>query len=157
MSIQRVSVRKRRAFKMVWNNRHRENDVFSIALWIYVVARVCGLFPFSVKFDDKSKSGKVYMTLVDYIWAVGAISFFVGGIVFVYLHDISDMPYTLIEKFIVKLTTISGSLILIFSIYMDIFNRHHIWSLFVKFHEFDTTVCFYQILLLTIKIIPTKL
>lgn len=125
----------------MWNNRPKKTDVFSIALWMYVLARCFGFWPFSVKFSDKQKSGKVVVTLLDICWMVGAVSAY-GLCCWLshYLIDLSNVPFTPLELMLSLLARTSGITIAMLSIVLDLFNRSRIWSIIVKFSEFDEEV-----------------
>lgn len=125
----------------MWKNRPRKNNVFSIALWIYVLARCFGFWPFSVKFTDKQKSGKVVVTFLDILWVAGAVSVYGLCCWFSFFYiDLKSQPFSQLEIFLASYTQFSAITIAMLSIILDLINRSRIWSIIVKFGEFDEEV-----------------
>lgn len=118
-----------------------KKDVFSIALWIYVLARCFGFWPFSIKFSDKQKSGKVVITLLDILWVLGAMSAYGLCCWFSFFYiDLKNQPFSQLEIFLASWAQFSGITIAMLSIILDLINRSRIWSIIVKFSEFDEEV-----------------
>lgn len=125
---------------MMWKNRPNKTGVFSIVLWIYVIARCFGFWPFSVKFNSMQRTGQVVVTSLDILWMVVALAAY-GTCFWLTLFNIhADLPYSALEITMTLLTQLSRVTIAILSILLDMINRFRIWKIIVRFSEFDDEV-----------------
>lgn len=127
---------------MFWKNYAKNNDVFSIALWVYIYLRIFGLWPFSVQFDRKNRSSSIHVTKLDLLWIVAAVAVY---LIFLYIYEFFNNSPTSFSFIIVrlsKITQLCDFIIVIFSIFLDLINRHRIWQLILNFNDFDQEVYF---------------
>lgn len=125
---------------MFWNNKHPKDSVFSVILWVYVISRLFGFWPFSIVFDEKRKTSNARVTITDWIWFFVAIVLYASFIYFNDLDKYKDLPHSFIEICASQLTLIGGNMIAILSIIMDMLNRGRICRVIEMFNEFDAEV-----------------
>lgn len=126
--------------KMIWKDCNRTNNVFSIALWIYIIARAFGSWPFTIEFNAKSRTSRVQVTKLDLIWFL--LSLCIYGLFnwFAVFEQIRQLQLSLVEILISQITQISSILVTMLSIAMDMINRNVIWQMILIFHRFDEEV-----------------
>lgn len=122
---------------MSWQSGRSRSDVFSVVFWMYVVARCFGYWPFSVNRRSKSRCSQIRITRIDLAWFVGAI------ILHTLFHWLAVMGQAIDEnQSYAEMTTeqifkISGLVVTVMSIVMDMRNRHLLWDIILKFNKFD--------------------
>lgn len=127
---------------MIWKNRPNGNNVFSVTLRLYIFARIFGYWPFSVHFNESQRSSKVYLTILDWLWVIIAISLYIASSQMTsFQHSIYD-NFSFIATFVSRMIEISDIIFTIISILLDLINRRRIWNLIVSYSEFDEEVRF---------------
>lgn len=128
------------ATKWFWKNRLKENDIFSTTLCVYLVARIFGYLPFSIKFRKRNKLGRVEVRLFDKLWFVTAISIRLIFVCYTKGLIAATNHYTHFEDFLYQSVHTAGILMECFTITFEMFNRNEIWSIVVAINEFDEEV-----------------
>lgn len=137
---------------MVWNSRPSNgNDFFSLASLFYVMIRVFGFWPFSIEFigrvTNKKIQSVVCVKLHDWIWLILSLAIYVVLIIVVVFNmnlaaqdRNTTEKSTTVEAIISDIAIVSGILVVIFSIIMDMINRKDLWHIITIFNEFDEEV-----------------
>lgn len=127
---------------MIWHKRDKRNDIFSLTLWVYVMARVFGFWPFTIRFDENRNKPIVCVTKFDYAWFCMSIVFYIMFIHFAVMDHSGhiDQKFTFIEVSLNKMTTLNHILVALLCIILDMVNREVLWKIILKFKAFDDEV-----------------
>lgn len=109
-------------------------------LWVYMIARPFGYWPFQIEFNEKYKTGNVRVTFIDMLWLAMLILIYsaTAWYYFAVGRD-ENASYTLIEILMNELTILFCMEPILSSI-LDLSNRRIIWKIIVTFYEFDEQV-----------------
>lgn len=113
-------------------------NVISYSLWVFNVAKLFGFIPFSVR--KKGMMREPHVTIWNVIWMVITISVYGLCIYAVFAQDYANLPYSQLQVLIVNTANMSGGLVAIFGIVMDLVNRRRIWKMTETFNDFDSEV-----------------
>lgn len=125
---------------MIWKGCQRRNDIFSLTLWVYVLARMCGFWPFSMSFKAKNRSSRVKVTIFDVIWFVFALVFYSVSLRIVTnnpMQDSVEMEVSFTEVALNQLAQYAQIFIILLCIVLDMVNRNVLWNIILKFKSFD--------------------
>lgn len=140
---------------MIWKNLSLKNsDIFSLTSWIYVMARVIGYWPFSVKFNKRfgntNMKSVVNVKLRDFIWYMLSIIIAVIPISFPLIAMIARddtrnvaLHTRFIELLVGNISLMLSTLSALFCLIMDMINRNDIWQIITIYKEFDEEVNIY--------------
>lgn len=123
---------------MVWNHPKNNNDIFSLTFCVYVIARLYGLWPFSVNFNQKLKTSTVYLNAFDWLWFVVAILIHLLWFL-VYWHT-SGHRDSFIAYLLARSMDILSIVYWLLTLVLDLINRKRIWGIIGSFDEFDKEV-----------------
>lgn len=125
---------------MFWKNYAKNNEVFSIALWIHIYMRIFGMWPFSVQFDQRKRTSHVHVTKLDLLWIVVVVAAYLTFLYVSIIINSTPTPLSISIVRLAKITQICGFAIAILSIFLDLINRKRIWQLVLNFNHFDQEV-----------------
>lgn len=125
--------------KMIWNNRSKGSDVLSLIFWVYGIGRVFGFWPFSIKFNAKTRrSSEVHVTTFDCVWFFISIAMFALSSRFINIDQITQ--YSFIEMLMTWIIVINDIFVMVFAIIFDMVNRNVLWGIVTNLMEFDDEV-----------------
>lgn len=119
---------------------HPREGIFSIIWWIYLFSRICGLLPFSVEYNEKTKLSKVRVTISDWCLSILAICLHATAIYLCVVGISKNLRLSSVAFYASILLIIGSNSLAIGSIILDMINRKSIWKLVYKLNEFDEEV-----------------
>lgn len=125
---------------MIWKDCRRADNIFSITLWAYVIARVFGNWPFSIEFNARNGSSRVRVTKIDFAWFLLSLCIYASFNWFAVFDQLGHHEASLVEVTVSQISQIIIILVAMLSIIMDLINRNVIWQMVLTFHAFDEEV-----------------
>lgn len=125
---------------MIWKYCHRADNIFSITIWIYMIARALGNWPFSIEFNAKNGSSRVRVSKLDFAWFVLSLCIYASFNRFSTFEQSGHIKSSFVEYLVSLISQISSILVAMLSIIMDLMNRNVIWQMILSFHAFDEEV-----------------
>lgn len=120
----------------IWNSR---NDVFSLAFGLYVLSKAFGNWPFTVDIDEKRRS-KVRITVADGFRFLAILLLYVYCSQFIIYAVLSNNLFSSLEATLSNIAQLNVYVVSLLGIVLHFYFRDELWSIIVKFYDFDQQV-----------------
>lgn len=117
------------------------NNILGVFRPIYIIARIVGLFPFSIKLQQSFALIKPFISKVDFILFTLHMAVYASFALFNILTDTSKyIQASSVLEIGNRAILIGGILCGIAAVVFDLLNRKKVWKVFQKFERFDQEV-----------------
>lgn len=136
-----ILLKSKIAFENARKERKRLENFYDCVCFPYIMSRIFGLLPFTIKKDTKGHMESVCVSIFDAVWFVGAISvnLTLAYLIICSLHGSSQFSSAILP--------IGGRIILVvgllnapLSITLDLLNRRRLLKIANEFFAFDKEV-----------------
>lgn len=116
-----------------------QNDIFTVALWLYLLSKTFGNWIFTVEFDIKRKPS-IRLTIFDVIQSTILILFYGYCSKYTIQSTFNRNLFSSLEAVLSQMSQCTVILISFLCIILNFINRKHIWSAIVQLNAIDIEV-----------------
>lgn len=121
----------------------RVENYFDCIKPVYVASRIFGFLPFTINHDSRGEVMKASISVFDAVWLIVSITANLTGIYYVLSHSLKQL-FAIKESPILfdicRAIAVSGFVLTIISICLDMINRNRLIEIIKDFTKFDKQV-----------------